>query len=118
MRCSPDEVAGLLEALGAETAAVGKLGFCFQLHGLVFDLADPIPLCRRLREDSLRQRGLLSGILGELGRLLLREGDDFQALPLGRLLPGFILLVLDLLPAVLTVQANNCKRVAALNSNK
>lgn len=49
----PDKVAGLLEALGAETAAVGKLGFRFQLNGLVLDLADPIPLSSRLGEDSL-----------------------------------------------------------------
>lgn len=44
MRYLPDEVTGLLEALGAEIAAVGKLGFCFQFNCLVFDLADSIPL--------------------------------------------------------------------------
>lgn len=113
-RCSPDQVAGLLEALGAETAAVGKLGFRFELHGLVLDLADPIPLSSWLGEDSLWQRGLLSRVLCELGCLLLREGDDFQALPLWQLLPIFIFLILYLLPTILTVQTDNCKSITVV----
>ena len=47
-RASPDEVAGLLEALGTEVAAVGELGLRLQLHGLVLDLADAVPLRRGL----------------------------------------------------------------------
>lgn len=78
----PDKITGLFEALGAEIAAVGELGFRFQLDGSVFDLADSVPLGRRLGQDALRHRGLLAGILGQLGRLLLGEGDYFQAPPL------------------------------------
>lgn len=113
MSCLPDEVTGLLETLGAEIAAVGKLGFCFQFHGLVFDLADSIPLGRRLREDPLRHRGLLAGILRQLGRLLLSERDDFQAPPLWcLLLPLLILLVfLD----VLTIQTYDCENWSLLS---
>lgn len=105
----PDKVTGLLEALGAETAAVGKLGFCFQFHGLVFDLADSIPLSRRLGEDPLRHRGLLAGILRQLGRLLLSESDDFQAPPLWILLLPVFILILLLFLDVLTIQTYNCK---------
>lgn len=114
LRRSPDKVAGLLEALGTETAAVGKLGFCFQLYGLVFDLAYPIPFSSRLGQDSLWQWGLLSRVLCELGCLLLCEGDDFQALPLWWLLPIFIFLILYFLPNILTVQTDNCKSVTVV----
>lgn len=78
----PDKIAGLFEALGAEIAAVGKLWFRFELDRSVFDLADSVPLGRRLGQDALRHRGLLAGVLRQLGRLLLGEGDYFQASPL------------------------------------
>lgn len=78
----PHQVTGLLEALGAVIAAVGELGLSFQLHGFVFDFADPVPFRGRLGEDSLRHRGLFAGIFGQLCRLLLSERDDFQAPPL------------------------------------
>lgn len=99
----PDEVAGLLEALGAEAAAVGELGLGLQLHGLVFDLAYSVPLGRRLRQDALRHRGLLAGILGQLGSLLLREGDDLHHPPLQGLLIPFLFLLILL--GILTLQA-------------
>lgn len=78
----PDKIAGLFEALGAEIAAVGELWFRFELDSSVFDLADSVPLGRRLGQDALRHRGLLAGVLRQLGRLLLGEGDYFQASPL------------------------------------
>jgi len=90
---SPDEVAGLLEALGAEVAAVGELGLRLQLHGLVLDLADAIPLRRRLGEDPLRHRRLLAGVLRQLRRLLLGERDDLQAPPLWLQLRVLVLVV-------------------------
>lgn len=73
----PDKVTGLFEALGTEIAAVGELGLRFQLDGSVFDLADSVSLGRRLGQDALGNRGLLPGVLRQLGRLLLGEGDYF-----------------------------------------
>lgn len=80
----PDQVTGLLEALGAVGAAIGMLGLGLQLGLPVLHLTDAVLLGGRLHQHLLRDRGaLLRRDLGQLRRLLLSEGDD-----LGTRLPG------------------------------
>lgn len=84
--CPPDQVAGLLEALGAVGAAVGVLGLGLQLRLPVLHLADAVLLGGRLHQDALRHSGaFLRRDLGQLRRLLLSESDDFGTRLSGRI---------------------------------
>lgn len=91
---SPDQIAGLLEALGAVGAAVGVLRFGLQLSLPILHLTDSVLLGSRLHQHLLRHCGtLLWPDPGQLRCLLICERDDLRPrLPCGASVRILILL--------------------------